>query len=254
MRLELHVLVPARWPLILPETDAFMSTSDAKRILLADGDEVSRTSLANDLRMTGEFTVTETGSGDEALDLAICESFDAVLLDLQLPNVDGHELCKFLRRSGVRIPIILTAPTPSDVEAVLGLNNGANDYVARPFRFAVLLARLRAHLRQHERDHAAAFMIGRYEFRPSGRTLIDRELNIKIRLTEKETGILRYLYVRREEIVTRGELLRDIWGYHASATTHTVETHIYRLRKKINANLSNTQLILTEGQGYRLDC
>lgn len=253
MCLETNVLDAGRWVTIRPETDAFMSASDAKHLLLVDGDEVSRTALANYLRMTGEFTVTETGSGGEALDLAVCEPFDAVLLDLQLPDVDGHELCKCLRRRGVRIPIVLTSSISSDSDVVLGLNCGANDYVARPFRFAVLLARLRAHLRQHEQNHATKFMIGRYEFLPGGRTLVDSELNIKIRLTEKETAILRYLYERREVVVARSELLRDVWGYHVSVTTHTVETHIHRLRKKIGADPSNAQLILTEGQGYRLD-
>ena len=231
-----------------------MSTLDAKQLLLADGDEIARTSLAGYLRMTGEFTVAETGSGGEALDLALGKSFDAVLLDLHLPDIDGHELCKSLRRGGIRIPLVLTASTSSDADVVLGLNGGANDYIAKPFRFAVLLARLRAHLRQHEQNHATKFMIGRYEFVPGGRTLIDRQLNIKILLTEKETAILRYLYEKREVVVARGELLRDVWGYHVSVTTHTVETHIHRLRKKISADPSNTRLILTEGQGYRLDC
>ncbi len=238
----------------LLETDAFMSTSDAKRFLLADGNEISRASLADYLRMAGEFTVTETGCGSEALDLAVSEPFNAVLLDLQLPDIDGHDLCRLLRRGGVRIPIILTAPTASDADAVLGLNYGANDYVARPFRLAVLFARLRAHLRQHEQNHAAAFMIGRYELRPSGRTLIDRELKIEFRLTEKETAMLRYLYERREDVVSRDELLRDVWGYHPNVATHTVETHVYRLRQKTRAGSSNAQLILTEQGGYRLDC
>jgi DNA-binding response OmpR family regulator len=139
----------------------------------------------------------------------------------------------------------------SDADMILGLESGANDYVTKPFRFSVLLARVRAQLRQHEQSEDAVFTIGPYSFRPATKTLIN-DGGSKVRLTEKETSILKYLYRAGEKVVTRDVLLHEVWGYNAGVTTHTLETHIYRLRQKIETDPSNAELLLTEMGGYKL--
>jgi DNA-binding response OmpR family regulator len=115
----------------------------------------------------------------------------------------------------------------------------------------VLLARIRAHLRQHEQTEDATFAIGRYQFRPSSKLLID-ERGSKVRLTEKETAILKFLYRAGERPISRDVLLHEVWGYNSGVTTHTLETHIYRLRQKIEKDPSTAELLVTEAGGYKL--
>ena len=139
----------------------------------------------------------------------------------------------------------------TDSDTILGLEAGANDYVPKPFKFAVLLARVRAHLRQHEQSEDATFTIGRYSFRPAAKLMVD-DRGSKVRLTEKETSILKFLYRAGERAVTRDVLLHEVWGYNSGVTTHTLETHIYRLRQKIERDPSNAELLVTEAGGYKL--
>ena len=140
----------------------------------------------------------------------------------------------------------------TDSDTVLGLDAGANDYVTKPFRFAVLLARVRAHLRSHDQTDVATLKIGPYDFKPANRTLTDGT-GARIRLTDKEAAILRYLYRSGSKAVPREELLREVWGYSSGVTTHTLETHVYRLRQKIETVASRNGLLITEGGGYRLE-
>ena len=156
-----------------------------------------------------------------------------------------------LRKAGFKAPIIMLTGNDSDADTILGLDAGANDYITKPFKFAVLLARIRAQLRQHEQSEDAVFTIGKYTFKPASKLLID-EKGSKIRLTEKETSILKYLYRAGEKVVTRDVLLLEVWGYNAGVTTHTLETHIYRLRQKIERDPSNAELLITETGGYKL--
>jgi len=165
--------------------------------------------------------------------------------------MDGREACRLLRKDGVSTPVIMLTAQDSDSDTVLGLDAGANDYVTKPFRFAVLLARIRAHLRSHEQSEDAVFAIGPYSFRPAGKILLD-ERGKKIRLTEKETNILKYLYRAGAKPVSREELLTEVWGYNAGVTTHTLETHVYRLRQKIEPDPAMARILITEMGGYRL--
>ena len=174
-----------------------------------------------------------------------------VLMDVGLPDLDGREAVKLLRKSGFKAPVIMLTGQEGDSDTILGLEAGANDYVTKPFKFAVLLARIRAHLRQYEQSEDATFAIGRYSFRPSAKLLVD-ERGAKVRLTEKETAILKYLYRAGERPVTRDVLLHEVWGYNSGVTTHTLETHIYRLRQKIERDPSSAELLVTEGGGYML--
>jgi DNA-binding response OmpR family regulator len=223
-----------------------------KRILLVDDDSPLRQSLAEQLRLHEEFVTAEAESGVGAIELCKKERFDAVILDVGLPDMDGREVCRVLRRNGIRAPVIMLTGADTDADAILGLDSGANDYVTKPFRMGVLLARIRAQLRQHEQSEDATFTIGPYDFRPSIKLLLNPTTNKKVRLTEKETAILKYLYRAGERAIGRETLLGEVWGYNAGVTTHTLETHIYRLRQKIERDPSHAEILVTEPGGYRL--
>ena len=222
-----------------------------KKILLVDDDGDLREALADQLVLTEEFDVFEAGDGAAGLQRAQAEHFDLILLDVGLPDADGREICRLLRKNGVRTPVIMLTGHVSDEDQVNGLEAGANDYVPKPFRLPVLLARIRAQLRQHEQSEDAVFGIGPYTFKPAAKLLLDDAAK-KIRLTEKETNILKFLYRAGSAVVARDVLLHEVWGYNAGVTTHTLETHIYRLRQKIEPDPANARILVTEPGGYRL--
>jgi DNA-binding response OmpR family regulator len=222
------------------------------KILIIDDDPALRHSLAEQLRLNEEFAAAEAGNAAEALAATRDDYFDAILLDVGLPDMDGRELCRMMRRSGVRTPILMLTGADGEADTILGLDSGANDYITKPFRLNVLLARLRAQLRQHEASEDAVFAIGPYTFRPSAKTLIDDAKRRKVRLTEKETAILKYLYRAGEKTIGRAILLNEVWGYNSGVTTHTLETHVYRLRQKIERDPAKAEILVTEPGGYRL--
>ena len=222
----------------------------AKRILLVDDDSMLRASLAEQFAAEGQYDPVEAGSCAEARSKAGEGLYEFMILDVGLPDGDGRALCRDLRREGVTCPIILLTAKDDDSDVIEGLEAGANDYVAKPFRFAVLLARLHAHLRSHEQNEEAVYRIGPYTFRPSAKVLLDQQ-GRKIRLTEKETNILKFLY-RSGDTVGRETLLHEVWGYNPAVTTHTLETHIYRLRQKIERDPAEARILVTESGGYRL--
>ncbi len=222
-----------------------------KKILMVDDDPDLREALADQLVLTEEFDVFEAGDGAEGLARAGEQSYDLVILDVGLPDMDGRELCRLMRKQGVKCPILMLTGHTTDGDQIHGLEAGANDYIAKPFKLPVLLARIRAQLRQHEQSEDAIFGVGPYSFRPASKLLLD-EADKKIRLTEKETNILKYLYRAGAAVVARDVLLHEVWGYNAGVTTHTLETHIYRLRQKIEADPANARILVTEPGGYRL--
>ena len=225
--------------------------SAARKILIVDDDEDLRETLRDQLALHDEFQVTTVADAASGMEAVKNSHFDLIILDVGLPDMDGREACKALRKSGFKAPIIMLTGNASDADTILGLDAGANDYVTKPFKFAVLLARIRAQLRQHEQSEDAVFTIGKYTFKPAAKLLID-EKGSKIRLTEKETSILKYLYRAGEKVVTRDVLLLEVLGYNANVTTHTLETHIYRLRQKIERDPSKAELLVTETGGYKL--
>ncbi len=224
-------------------------------VLIVDDDRVLREELVNQLQQDGEFAASEASSLAEASALVTAQGarFDALILDVGLPDGDGRDLCADLRRQGQRMPIIMLTGSDDEADVVRGLDSGANDYIAKPFRLNELLARLRAQLRIFENSEDAVFTIGPYTFRPSAKLLQEPPRNRRIRLTEKEAAILKFLYRAGTKPVPRQILLNEVWGYNAAVTTHTLETHIYRLRQKIEPDPSNARLLVTEGGGYRLD-
>ena len=226
--------------------------SAGKSVLLVDDDEALRQTLSDQLGLHEEFSVSVSTTGADALELVKTGVYDLILLDVGLPDLDGREVCKLMRKAGVKTPIIMLTGADSDSDTILGLESGANDYVTKPFRLGVLVARMRSQLRQHEQSEDAVFNIGPYSFRPANKLLVELETEKKVRLTEKETSILKYLYRAGSKVDGREILLAEVWGYNAGVTTHTLETHIYRLRQKIELNPSEAAILVTEPGGYRL--
>lgn len=225
--------------------------SNASRILVVDDDQDLSDTLAEQLRLCDEFEILTAGTAGEAVHLVRDERVDLAVMDVGLPDMDGREAVRQMRRNGFRGPVIMLTAQGSEADTVLGLESGANDYVVKPFKFAVFLARIRAQLRQHEASEDAIFRIGPYTFKPGAKLLVN-EKGSKLKLTEKETAILRYLYRAGSRVVSRDTLLSEVWGYNANVTTHTLETHIYRLRQKIENNPATARILVTEQGGYKL--
>ena len=222
-----------------------------RKILIVDDDDELRDALVEQLSLHDEFEAEAVDSGTKGVQAAKNGQVDLVLMDVGLPDVDGREAVRMLRKSGFKAPIIMLTGHDTDSDTILGLESGANDYVAKPFRFAVLLARIRAQLRQHDASEDAVFAIGPYSFRPSSKLLVNPKGN-KVRLTEKETAILRYLYRAGQRPISREVLLQEVWGYNSGVTTHTLETHIYRLRQKVEKDAAAPAILVTEAGGYKL--
>ena len=222
-----------------------------KKILLVVGDEDLRKALTEQLMLSEDFKVSEGPDGAQAIERVNQQSFDLIILDVGLPDTDGRELCRLMREHGVNSPMLMLTGSDADASKVLGLDAGTNDYITKPFKFPVLLARIRAQLQQYEQSEDAILRLGPYMFNPAGKLLLTKTGN-QIRLTEKETNILKFLYQTKERVVQRDTLLHEVWGYNAGVTTHTLETHIYRLRQKIETDPSNASFLVTEDGGYRL--
>jgi DNA-binding response OmpR family regulator len=222
-----------------------------RKILIVDDDSELRDALTEQLSLHEEFDAVAVENGTGAVQAAKVEQIDLVIMDVGLPDIDGRDAVRILRKNGFKAPILMLTAHDTDSDTILGFESGANDYVTKPFRFGVLLARIRALLRQHDASDDGIFTIGPYTFRPSSKLLLNPKGN-KVRLTVKETAILRYLYRVGERPVARETMLQEVWGYHSEVTTHTLETHIYRLRQKIEKDVATPVILVTESQGYKL--
>jgi DNA-binding response OmpR family regulator len=215
---------------------------NSRPILIVDDDATLCEILTEHLDDTSEFVVSTAASLEQA-DAILAQPdvhFDTVILDIGLPDGDGRDYCARLRRQGHSMPIIMLTGANEETDVVRGLDSGASDYIAKPFRASEL-----------ERSEQAVFPVGPYTFSPAKKLLQDPARNKRIRLTDKETAVLKYLY-RSDAAVNRQILMHEVWGYNATVTTHTLETHIYRLRQKIEADPARPSLLVTEGGGYRL--
>ncbi|WP_336287555.1 MULTISPECIES: response regulator transcription factor [unclassified Bartonella] len=221
-------------------------------LLIVEEDDDLRPILVKQLQIHKEFKVLQAKTAEAGITIAQEENIDLAIFGIELPDLDGRTAIQKLRTQGFRAPIIMITNYDTDCDTILDIETGANDYVTKPFRFAVLLARIRAQLRQYEQNEDATFCIGPYTFKPRQKLLIDQHNN-EIRLTEKEAAILKYLYCTSDKIVNRETLLEQIWGYNEKIVTHTLETHIYRLRQKIEKDPSNAQILITDNNGYRLN-
>ena len=227
-----------------------MATID--RALIVDNDAALCQSLAEQLERHEGFDAVNAKTGEQALEAVKDQQFSVILIDVGLPDVDGRDLCRLMRRQGLKAPIIMLSANDTDADMILCLDSGASDYIAKPFRLSVLLARVRAQLRQFKLLDDAIFPIGPYSFQPSAKILIEAGTERMIHLTERETSLLKYLYRIGNRPVARQALLDEVWGYSAGVKSHTLETHVYRLRQKIEPDPTNARILVTESEGYRL--
>ena len=226
--------------------------TNTRKILIVDDDRELSDALTEQLSQYEEFESVAAENGAKGIQVAKEGQINLVLMDVGLPDIDGREAVRILRRNGFKAPIIMLTGHDTDADSILGLESGANDYVTKPFRFPVLLARIRSQLRQHETSQDAVFTIGPYTFRPGLKVLLLNQSGSKVRLTETEVSIMRHLFGAGQRPVSRETLLQEVWGYNPGLTTHTLETHIYRLRQKIEKDAAAPAILVTETGGYKL--
>ncbi len=225
--------------------------SPTVRLMLIDDDDMVRLVLRQQFEQEGLTAIHEAADAQTALDTIDDFAPDMVLLDVQLPDGNGFDICRKLRNRGFDKPILMLTGQDAEDDIVQGLEAGANDYIAKPMRMGELMARMRTHLRQHKLSDDARFQIHGLDFVPSQKMIASRETGAKVVLTEKETMILKMLNKNAPDTVSRDVLLSEIWGFQKSLTTHTLETHIYRLRQKLT-RLTQVPIIGTAPDGYCL--
>jgi len=221
-------------------------------ILLVEGNDPIRQSLAEQIEFYMGIDTVEAATGVHALKLVKKQKFALILLDMSLPDFDGRDVYQLMRCSGLDTPIVIFIETGTEVDTFSGLSLGAAQYIVKPFRLGLLLARIRSLVCDQDLQKTPIMTIGQYCFEPDNKLLIDAVTDKEIRLTEKETSILELLYLSDDKVVRRDILLDTVWGYKASVKTHTLETHIYRLRQKIEIVPSESKILITEAGGYRL--
>ncbi|MEO0821865.1 MAG: response regulator transcription factor [Pseudomonadota bacterium] len=234
-----------------PPDNAAPMQAPLRSVLVIHQSASLRGDIARHLLETGQFDVFEAEEGRAGLRRAATEIHDLIVLHLDLPDIDGAEVCRLMRRAGVHCPVLILSEDTSDTTTIRALEAGANDFQGLPARLPVLIARIRCHLRQHEYSEVAVLRIGQHLFHPGDKAVID-PAGKRVRLTEKETAVLRRLHRADGEVVARGVLLAEIWGYDSHIKTHTLETHVYRLRQKLEICPTDPKLLLTEKRGYRL--
>ena len=223
-----------------------------KTILIVSEAQLLKQVLVDQLQKQGEYLLEESLSATDAISLIVKEHFDCILIDTNLADVSLSNLCRNIREEGVGSPIILVAEESGEGVAIAALDAGANDYVMRPFKINVLVAKIRSNIRQFEQSELAILRFGRFSFKPGDKLLLNNSSHEEVRLTDKETAIIKLLYLSGGEVVTRATLLEEVWGYNTTLTTHTLETHIYRIRQKVGNASSGLDFIATESEGYRM--
>lgn len=242
---------PLSYENLLDDQNVGDKMTGKKILLIVDNDALNR-SLVEQLQLHDEFVVAPMDTAAAALEVVKTDNFDLILLDADLPDLDGGETCRIFRQAAGNTPIVMLTMIASETDGTSSLDVGADDYIVKPFRLGDLLARLRSQIRRYEQCEDVELSIGPFTFQPNAKLLLNETQNSKIRLTEKETAILKYLYRAGDKPVGRAKLLDEVWKYNAGVTTHTLETHVYRLRQKLELDPSNAQILVTEPGGYRL--
>lgn len=223
------------------------------RILVVEDEPAMQLGLKDNLEMEG-YEITLAGDGETGAQLAITGTFDLILLDVMLPRFSGFDVCKKVRESGQSTPILLLTARGEEIDKVLGLELGADDYITKPFGVRELLARVKAHLRRHswhDSKPQALTSIGRLQIDFAAFAAFENQQEIK--LSHKEFEILAFLHQHKNQVVSRYELLEKVWGYEEQPTTRTVDNFIVRLRQKIESNPNQPKVILTaHGSGYKM--
>lgn len=222
------------------------------KILIVEDQEDLAEGLEINFKKEG-FAVSKTGTGESAINIAIKENPDLIILDIMLPGISGLDVCRDLRKKSVDVPIIMLTAKADEIDRVVGLEVGADDYITKPFGIRELVARVNAQLRRRRPQQAQD--LSRYRFGQIELDFEKYEATAKgeaIELSQKEYKILRYFIQHRGQVVTRERLLNEVWGYEAYPTTRTVDTHILKLRKKIEDNPSSPKYLLSvHGEGYK---
>ena len=223
--------------------------NSSTKILLVNSDRDLSEALIYQLSLNDKYQIIESGE-DNVFTQMNNNSFNIVIINSQPSKLHGHNLTKKLRVGGFKNPIIMliTQSDASNVDNKLTIE--ANEHIIKPFKYPALLKSIELQLRQFGKTEDAQHNIGSYIFKPNSKVLESK--NKSIRLTEKENDILKFLYQNLETIVSREILLHEVWGYNSKVTTHTLETHIYRLRQKIEIDPANSCFLITENGGYRL--
>lgn len=219
-------------------------------MLVSDVDLLTQLERLNSLQ--DEFIVEQTEDAQRALALAIDGGFDLILIDVKFAEIGGHLMCRLLRSKGITFPLIMLSSSDSEADIILGFESGANDFVTGPLNINTFIARLRAHAQQSEKNETADFKFGPYIFHFADNSLVDSRLEKRIHLTAKEAAILRQLCRNKGRLVRRDELLRKVWNWNPTSYTHTVESHIYRLRKKLEPDPHRPVLIRSSSAGYQV--
>lgn len=221
------------------------------KILLIEDDPAIRLAVSESLAVEN-FFMKESENGEKGLSLALKENFDLIILDLILPDIDGIEVCKTLRANGLRIPIIMLTSRKDDIDKILGLEIGADDYITKPFNIRELIARIRALLRR------VNFDTGEFDTYSFGNVKVDfKKFEIikggnPIKLSATEFRILHYFVHHEAEVISRDKFLDDVWGYDSYPTTRTIDNFILSLRKKIEDNPAEPQHLITVHKvGYK---
>ena len=224
--------------------------SSATKILLVNSDRDLSDALIYQLSLNDKYQIIESGE-DNVFTQINNNSFNIVIINSQPSKLNGHNVAKKLRTGGYKNPIIMliTHSDASNVDNNLSIE--ANEYITKPFKYPELLKSIELQLQQFGKTEKTQHNIGSYVFKPNSKVLESK--NKSIRLTEKENDILKFLYQNLETIVSREILLHEVWGYNSKVTTHTLETHIYRLRQKIEIDPANACFLITETGGYRLN-
>jgi DNA-binding response OmpR family regulator len=224
------------------------------RILIVEDEPSMRMGLQDNLEFEGYETDT-ADEGDIGLKKIMENSYDLVLLDVMLPNISGFDICKTVRKKGVNTPIILLTAKGDEIDKVLGLELGADDYITKPFSLRELLARIKAVIRRGETSSVQKskddIQIGRLEVNFTAYTASER--GEPVQMSHKEYEILNYLWKNRNRTISRDDLLTNIWGYDETPSTRTVDNFILKLRQKIERDPNHPQIIITvHGIGYKL--
>ena len=223
---------------------------DGFAIAVIEDEELIRKSLVMNLELEG-FKVLTAVDGEEGVALINQQKPDLIIMDVMMPRKDGLQACREVRMAGISTPLILLTARSTEVDKVLGLDLGADDYLAKPFGMLELIARVKALLRRIQRVTSIdeiKFSDVVVDFK-AYRALKNQE---PIELSAREYRLLRYLVSKQGSVVTRDELLDEVWGYNSYPTTRTVDNHIARLRQKIESNIDEPQHILTvHGVGYK---
>jgi DNA-binding response OmpR family regulator len=232
--------------------NAPVRADDARHVLVVEDEPQMRSMLTDNLEFEG-YRVTAVASGEEALDVTGSQQFALLLVDMMLPGISGFDLCQRLRARGTHVPIVALTALTEERDRVRGLDLGADDYVSKPFSVRELLARVRAQVRRDDWHSPGGeqFSLGDVVVKPRQRLVLRK--GRRVPLSAREFELLRYLFAHRNEVVSREQLLRDVWGYSHLSVTRTVDNYVAKLRMHIEPRPHDPRYLVTvHGSGYQL--